>query len=116
MGRPIKRKIIVDQKEYFWVLNSNSIDGLHDQHIRVHRNRNTKSILYIDPYPWHMEIRPKAIEGAIKFAFSKGWKPSTMTQPMYISMNNGNLYVLPEGILFGYQDKNNSMNNGANEL
>jgi len=72
MGKPRKRKIIVDQKEYFWVLNSNSIDGLRDQHIRILRNRNTKSILYIDPYPWHMEIRPKVIESAIKFARSKG--------------------------------------------
>ena len=116
MGRPIKRKIIVDQKEYFWVLDSNSIDGGHDKHIRVHRNRDTKSILYIDPYPWHLEIRPKAIESAIKFARTEGWKPSTMTQPMYISMNNGILYVLPQGILFGNQDKNNSMSNGENEL
>lgn len=113
MSQSIKRKIIVERKEYFWVLNSNSIDGIHDHHIRVHKERGTKSILYIDPYQWHMEIRPKAIEAAIKFACSKGWNPSKMTKPMYISMNDGEFYVLPDGVLFGYQDKNNSVNKNA---
>ncbi len=113
MSRSITRKIIVSGNEYTWVLNSNSVDSKNEHHIRVHAGRQTKSILYIDPYQWHMEIRPKLIEKAILFALSQDWNPNDAKGPMYISMNNSEFYVLPEGIMFGYQDKNNVSNKNA---
>ncbi len=110
MSRSIKRKIIVSGEKYYWVLNGNSTDSYKERHIRVHAERNTKSILYIDPYQWHMDVRPKTIESAIKFAISSGWNPSEVIKTMYVSMNNDEFYVLPEGIEVGYQDENNAVN------
>lgn len=110
MSRSIKRKVVVLGNEYYWVLNSNSVDSYKEHHIRVHAERDTKSILYIDPYPWHLEIRPKTIERAIDFAILSGWNLSDTKKAMYISMNNDEFYVLPEGVEFGYQDENNAVN------
>ena len=70
----------------------------------------TKSILYIDPTPWSFEIRPKMIEKAIIFALSHGWNPNEKYKEMYLSMKKDQLYVLPKGVKFGHQDKNNPLN------
>jgi len=108
MSRAIKRKITVKQEDFFWVLNGNSIDGQNESHIKVHSNKLTKSILYLDPYKWHFEIRPKKIEQAIIFAKDNGWIPEEKGKTMYLSMTDkGNFYVLPEGVKFGYLDKTN---------
>jgi hypothetical protein len=106
MSRAIKRKITVLDREYFWVLDGNSIDSNKEHHIRIHSNKLTKSILYLDPYNWHLEIRPKTIETAILFAIDLGWSPEKKGTTMYLSMKNeGEIYLLPEGIKFGYLDK-----------
>lgn len=105
MSRAIKREITVLNKENCWVLEGNSIDSAKDHHIRIHSNKSTKSILYLDPYNWHFEIRPKTIEAAIIFAIDEGWNPEKKGNTMYLSMKNeGELYLLPEGIKFGYLD------------
>ena len=107
MSRAIKRKITVLNQDYFWVLNGNSIDGTRENHIRIYAKELTKSKLYLDPYNWNFEIRPKTIENAILFAIDNGWKPEEKGNVMYLSMKNeGELYRLREGIKFGYLDKN----------
>jgi hypothetical protein len=108
MSRALKRKITVLNEDYFWVLDGNSIDGKKENHIRIHSKKLTKSILYLDPYNWHFEIKPKTIEKAILFAIDNGWSPEEKGNEMYLSMKNeGELYQLPEGIKFAYLDKNN---------
>jgi len=105
MSRAFKRKIKVLNEDYLWVLNGNSIDSTRDHHIRIHKKKSTKSSLYLDPYNWHFEIRPKTIEQAILFALANGWHPEQTDKVMYLSMKNeGQLYQLPEGIKFSYLD------------
>lgn len=104
MSRSIKRKITVLENDYYWILNGNTIDSYKQHHIRVHIGDQTRSILYIDPYQWDFEIKPSVIEQAIVFAISKGWDPVNLKEPMYISMNEGDWYVLPKDIKFGYQN------------
>jgi hypothetical protein len=105
MSRRAKRKITVLNKEYLWVLDGNTIDSHPPQHIKVHAVGATKSILYLDPYNWHFEVRPQTVERAIKFAITKGWIPEENTTPISLSMNSeGEFYILPDGIQFGYQD------------
>ncbi len=88
MSRSIRRQITVLQKEYIWVLNGNTIDSDKECHIKIHCNQLTKSILYLDPYNWHFEIRPKTIEKAILFAIKNGWNPLQKGKEMYLSMKN----------------------------
>lgn len=105
-----KRKITVQNKLYYWVLDGNVIDHRGEQHVRIHSDRATKSILYLDPYNWHFEIRPKTIEAAILFAIEQGWNPEEKGRMMYVSMrNDGELYQLPEGVKFGYLDRDNNV-------
>ncbi len=107
MSRAIKREITVLNEAYFWVLDGNAVAGTKEHHIRIHSKKITKSILYLDPYDWHFEIRPKTIKQAILFAIKHGWNPEETGKVMYLSMKNeGELYQLPEGIKFGYLDKN----------
>lgn len=104
MSKKAKRKITVLNQEYLWVLDGNTIDGFRAQHIKVHATRATKSILYIDPYNWHFEVRPQTIEKAIKFALDKGWTPEERGVPFFLSMDkDGEFYQLPDGIRFGYE-------------
>lgn len=108
MSRSIKRKIRVLNEIYFWVLDGNTIYGNQENHIRIHSKELTKSILYLDPYNWHFEIKPKTIEFAILFAIDNGWNPKEKGKVMYISMDKeGKLYKLPKGIKFGHLDKDN---------
>ncbi|MEO0473626.1 MAG: hypothetical protein AAF206_28705 [Bacteroidota bacterium] len=95
MSKTTKRNISVDGRTYTWTLKGNRIDG-DEQMIRVHEGRNTKSILYIDPYPWDFEIRPQAIVGAIRFALKQGWKPQEANHGLAISMEEGAFCVIPK--------------------
>jgi hypothetical protein len=102
MSRAIKKKITVLKIDYFWVLDGNSIDGTKEHHIRIHSNGLTKCILYLDPYNWHFEIRPKTIETAIIFALDHGWIPEEKGNIMFLSMDDdGSFYELPDGLKFG---------------
>lgn len=106
MARAIKRKIMVLNKEYLWVLDSNSIDVPKERHIRIHSAKLTKNILYVDPYNWHFEIRPKTIEQVILFALELGWNPQESGKTWYISIKeDGEFYSLPEGQRFGFADR-----------
>lgn len=101
----MKRKISVEGEEYYWTLKSNTTNAKgKEHHIKVLLTRATKSILYIDPFDWNFEIRPKTIRKAILFALSNGWNPEKAKSELYISMkdNNGEFFTLPENIKFGY--------------
>lgn len=107
MSRSTRREITVAGVKYYWALEGNAITG-HEgaaHHIRVHSEGLTKCLLYIDPTPWHFEIRPKMIAQAIDFARSHGWEPRDAAEGMYISMRDGQFYVLPKGVKFAHQDK-----------
>lgn len=106
MARAIQRKIKVLNSEYLWVLEGNSIDAAKERHIRIHSSKLSKSILYIDPYNWNFEIRPKMIELAILFALQQGWNPEKSGYDLFISMKEGGeFYRLPEGQRFGFEDR-----------
>ena len=108
MSKSVKRRIVVDGIQYYWVLNGNTIDRSNDTYIRVHKEGMTGNILYIDPYNWHFEIRPKFIDSAIKYALSAGWEKSDSGDGMYISYINEQYRVLPNGVKFGYQLENDA--------
>ena len=108
MSRAKKRKITILNEVYFWILDGNTIDTPKPCHIRIYSKKLTKSILYIDPYNWHFEIRPRTIGRAILFAIEQGWNPEEKGNEMYISMNNEEeFYQLAEGVKFGHLDENN---------
>lgn len=105
MSRKAKRKITVLNKEYLWVLDGNRIDGVRPQHIKIHLTGTEKSILYLDPYNWHFEVRPRTIEKAITFALENGWIPEEKGKTLVVSMNReGEFYILPHGINFWYEE------------
>lgn len=104
MSKSIKRSIIVDGNQYFWVLNGNRIDS-KETHIRVYKEGTTGNILYIDPYNWHFEIRPKFIADAIKYALSIGWTKPDSKAGIYICYDDHQYQVLPKGLKFGYEQK-----------
>lgn len=110
MSRSIKRDIEVDSVKYVWVLDGNTTDGFNETHIRVHRVGTTAGILYIDPYSWEFEVRPKFVANGILFAIKSGWDPIGSKKEMYISYIGGEYSVLPKGVKSGYQlgkhDKN----------
>ena len=101
-----KREIKVLEEEYLWVLDGNTTHGYNEGHIRIHAQKLTKRILYLDPYNWHFEVRPQTIRKAILFAINNGWNPKEKGAPLYLAMKgDGDFYVLPEGVKFGYLDK-----------
>ena len=103
MSRAVKRKIVVQGKCYLWTLNGNSIDE-KEKYIKIHTSKSTKSILYLAPYNWNFEIRPKTIREAILFAVKNNWKPDEKAEKMYISFNEKGFYILPKGTTFGREN------------
>lgn len=110
MSRSVKRKIVVNGVEYIWVLDGNTIDGFKDTHIRVHKVGETGRVLYIDPYNWRFEVRPKFVSQAIQFALSSGWGNEPCKKKLYVSYINEKYCVLPSDIEFGYQLKKPEQN------
>ena len=103
MSKTVKRRISVDGAQYVWVLDGNSINRPNDTHIRVHKEGTTGNILYIDPYNWHFEIRPKFIAEAIRFALNAGWEDRTKATGIYVAYFDDEFQVLPKGVKFRYQ-------------
>ena len=96
------RTITVSDHDYLWVLSGNTIYG-KEQHIRVYRQGCQNSILYIDPYAWEFEIRPRQIREAILFALQQEWDPEQDGSSIYLGMRDGELITLPEGVQFAHQ-------------
>lgn len=97
----VKRKLHIGDEVYYWVADQNKLElyPYKEMHIRVHKDNDTKSILYIDANAWHFEISPQNIKEAIKFALSNGWDPKVAGKSLYIAMNEKGFYVLPKGIV-----------------
>jgi len=76
-----KRKIIVDNMNYEWCIRGNSFwkDG---DHITIYKTGIKGTPIYLDPVPWSLEIRPKTIESAIKFALKANWNPAEKGKPL----------------------------------
>jgi len=106
MSKSVKRSIIVNGDQYFWVIDGNEIYSV--THVRVHLEGSTGGILYIDPYNRDFEVRPKFIAQAIKYALGAGWDPVELKRKMYISYIDEKFCVLPTGIKYGYE-----LNKGA---
>lgn len=102
MGRVSKRNIVVYDISYIWTLKGNKIDT-KECHIKVHKEGKSKSILYIDPYDWNLEIRPENIRKAIIFALKNGWEPDMNKKDIYVSFDDSGFILLPEGIKFKHK-------------
>lgn len=112
MGRVSKRNIVVNQTPYIWTLKGNRIDT-KDCHIKIHKEGNNKSILYVDPYDWNFEVRPEYIKKAIIFALKNKWEPDKSLKDVYISMEDANFILLPDGVKFKHEIKQKTTaNNG----
>ena len=108
MSKSIKREIIVLGKKYYWTLKGNTVHGYKETHIKIHADALTKSILYLDPYKWHFQIRPKTIEQSILFAKNNGWIPEEKGTTTYLSMNDDGTLIYAtgaSGTKYGYLDK-----------
>ena len=98
------REIIVNDQTYLWHLRKNDLYwGWH--HITIRHKQVAGQILFIDPYSWHFEVRPRSIREGILFALENNWNPQEKGKPLYISYQETNFFVLPEGIQFAGQLK-----------
>lgn len=68
------RKVHVDDVEYLWIIDGNTIDGSADTHIAIFQGKNGQRLM-LDPYSWHFEVRPSNVVAAIRFALRHGWTP-----------------------------------------
>ncbi len=93
MSRTFKRKIVVLENSYIWTLKNNVIDN-ENVYIRVFKENYPNSILYIDPYSWYFEIRPKTIMNVIIYALNHGWKPEINNCNLYIGMDKHGFLTL----------------------
>ena len=98
------RKIIVDDEPYEWVLHDNSLSASGDRHVTVYSPSKKGQTLYVDPYAWEFDVRPKTVADAIRFALSIGWTPTSVAPPMYLGFRGTQFFRLPEGIRFAHQN------------
>lgn len=54
--------------------------------------------LYLDPYPWDLEIRPKVVAEAIRFAQAHGWVAGQKGPPIYIGYHDQQFIMLPDKV------------------
>ena len=55
-------------------------------------------VLFIDPYPWGFEYRPRDITAAVRWAFAQGWTPASgPTRAMSFDDGKKQFVWLPEG-------------------
>lgn len=96
------RQISVDGHSYVWHLNQNSL-FFKETHITIAESGMAGQILYLDPYPWELEIRPKTIRAAILWAIEKGWTPTKKGPSIYLGYRDGEFFTLPEESKFTHQ-------------
>ena len=97
MTQTQKRKIAVDGVEYEWCIRGGGIWTATD-HITIYKPKVGGTPIYLDPYPWALEIRPRTVAGVIRFARQGGWVPEDKGKPFRVGFVNNELVVLPEGI------------------
>ena len=97
-----RRKIVVDGEPYEWVLRDDSLHG-SDRHIAVYSASTKGQTLYLGPYAWEFEVRPRTVSDAIKFALTIGWTPKTGAPPIYLGFRDDQFFRLPEGVRFAHR-------------
>jgi len=98
-----KRKIYLDGIEYEWCIRGNDLWVTSAKHITIYKSGINGRPLYLDPYPWALEIRPKTIKRAIEFANRNGWIPENKGRPFLIGYLHEEFVVLPEGITSSHE-------------
>ena len=104
MTNTSKRKIIVKNIEYNWCIRGDRIDG-KENHITIFKPLTNGQTLYLDPYPWALEVRPKIVHKAILFAIENHWFPDENRKPIYLGYSNDEFIVLPKGVKFTHEYK-----------
>ena len=98
MAHTQKRKIHVNGIEYEWCIRGNDIGVTSANHITIYKTTINGRPLYLDPYPWALEIRPKTISEAIEFALKNDWIPENKGKSFMLGYLNDTFVVLPEGV------------------
>jgi len=85
----------VNGEVYRWCLEGNELwSGW--KHIAIQHSTMRGQLLLLDPFPWHVEIRPQTIRDVIFFALDHGWTPKSAGKPLYIGHNGEGFIMLPE--------------------
>ena len=65
------RKIVVDDETFAWHYDACCV--LCSKDVMTAGKQGSPHFLFIDPYPWSMEIRPRSVAAAIRWARTAGW-------------------------------------------
>jgi hypothetical protein len=65
------RTIVVDGEPFAWHYDAHCV--LCSDDVVTAGKQGSPHYLFIDPYPWGMEIRPRGVADAIRWARSEGW-------------------------------------------
>ena len=101
------RAISVDDEKYSWCIRGNDVESKASHITIFHPGKRAKQ-LYVDPYPWELEIRPKTVELAIRYALENGWLTDKIAHPMYLGYLDDEFIVLPKGVRHTYELKSDS--------
>lgn len=65
------RKLVVDGEDFLWHYSGHC--PLCSDDVFTVGKPGAPHVLYIDPFPWNFEIRPRSIASAIRWAKNDGW-------------------------------------------
>jgi len=90
------RKIVVDGEEFLWHYDACCLLCSND--VFTAGKAGKPFVLFIDPFPWSFEFRPKNIAAAIKWARTAGWSAERgATRALSFHEKNQRFEWLPEG-------------------
>ena len=89
------RNIVVDGCTFRWVLPGNTLYQSKLVAIVVFGTQRGR-MLQIDPYAWALEIRPKVIAEAIRFALARGWQPEIPGPALRLGFREDGFFVIGE--------------------
>lgn len=67
------RKIVIDGEDFVW--HYDACCPFCSDDVLTAGKQSSPYVLFIDPFPWGMEIRPRSVAEAIRWARSEGWTP-----------------------------------------
>ena len=90
------RKIVVDGEAFLWHYDAHCLACSND--VITAGRAALPFVLFIDPFPWDFEFRPKNVAWAIRWARSQGWSPEAgPTRALAFNEQTRELQWLPEG-------------------
>ncbi|WP_157496531.1 hypothetical protein [Hahella ganghwensis] len=90
------RKIVIEGDEFLWHYDA-CCPWCSDDVFTAGKS-GKPFVLFIDPFPYAVEIGPGYVTKAIKWAQSQGWSPETGgTKAMSIDSNSQEFFWLDEG-------------------